>query len=112
MRAQEDLAKARADVARAKAQSDTHAQLELYAGMSQLMKDADPEVRPMLTQAYSAQLGVPVHEPSGVDKLLRIASDNPDAVQLVLTTIQEKFPSLFGKPAANPMSSALPSRRL
>jgi hypothetical protein len=113
MRAQEDLAKARADVSRAKAQSETHAQLELYAGMSSLLKDADPEVRPMLTQAYSAQLGVPVHEPTGVEKLLRVAEQNPEVVQIIATTIQERFPGLFGsKTAANVAASALPSRRL
>jgi transposase len=109
LRAQEEIAKARGEVTRAKAQSESAQQLDVVRGMAGILKEADPEMRPMLTQSFGAQLGVPVHEPTVVERLINEVGKNPELIEPVVAWVRDR---VFGAPQPGVNVAALPSKRL
>lgn len=111
LRAQEEIAKARGEITRARAQSESAQQLDVVRGMAGLLKEADPDIRPMLTQSFGAQLGVPVHEPTVVERLISEVGKNPELIEPVFAWVRDR---VFGAPSQTPgvNIAAIPSKRL
>ena len=105
LRLQESEARARADLARARQQSESQQQLDVVRGMAGLLKEADPEVRPMLTQSFSAQLGVaPPPDPSMLERLIAEVAKNPEMIEPVISWAKERFLPGSTSPQPQPLA--------